>query len=62
VHAEGGTVTCLGVPDTLGEQAHRHRRSSGAGPRANEPAERARLSNMARLSAAHAELAAVTVD
>src|ERR1041385_4302925 len=47
VHAEGGTAPSLGVPGALGEQTHRHRRSVGAGSRANESAERARLANMA---------------
>src|SRR5947207_5083795 len=55
VHAEGGTAPGVGVPGSLGEQAHRHRRSGGAGARANEPTERARLADVARLSAAHAE-------
>ena len=31
----------MGVPGALGEQAHRHRRSDGPGPRADESAERA---------------------
>jgi hypothetical protein len=43
----------------LGEQTHRRARSSGAGPRTDEPAQRARLTDVARLSVAHTEVAAL---
>src|SRR5439155_12671900 len=59
VHAEGGTAPSVGVPGPLGEQAHRHRRSGGAGARVNEPTERARLADVARLAVAHADVAAL---
>ena len=59
MHIESIAAACVGVPGTLGKQAHWHRRSDGAGPRVNEPAERARLGHMARLSVAHAEVEAL---
>jgi hypothetical protein len=59
MHAESGAAPCLGVPGALGEQAHRSARSSGAHPRTDEPAERARLADVARLSVAHTEVAAL---
>src|SRR5882724_73021 len=52
VHVESGAAPCVGVPGALGEQAYRHRRPGGSGPRANESAERARLADLARLSVA----------
>ena len=61
MHVEGGTAPCVGVPDTLGEQTHRRARFGGARPRADEPAQRARLTDVARLSVAHAEVAALIV-
>ena len=57
VHAESRAASGVGVPGSLGEQAHRHRRSGGAGARTNEPTERARLADVARLSVALAEVA-----
>jgi len=39
VHTESSTASGLGVPRTVGEQAHRHRRSCSASPGADEPAE-----------------------
>jgi hypothetical protein len=61
VHAEGSAAPCVGVPGALGEQAHRRARSGGADPRTDEPAKCARLADVARLSVAHAEVAALTV-
>jgi hypothetical protein len=61
VHAEGSAAPCLGVPGALGEQAHRRARSGGAHPRTDEPAKCARLADVARLSVAHAEVAALTI-
>jgi hypothetical protein len=43
----------VGVPDELGEQAHRCARSGGALSGTDEPAERARLGDMAGLSVGH---------
>src|SRR6266508_2975017 len=57
VHIESSAAPGVGVPGTLGEQTHRHCRSDGARPRANESAERARLADMARLSVGYAPLA-----
>ncbi len=61
MHAEGSATPRVGVPGALGEQAHRRARSGRARPRTDEPAERARLADLARLSVAHAEVAALTV-
>jgi hypothetical protein len=61
MHIEGGAAPGLGLPGPLGEQTRRHRRSGGAGSRANESAERAGLAHVARLSVARAEVAALTV-
>src|SRR5262249_37303422 len=61
VHTEGGAAPCVGVPRPLGEQTYRHHRSSRTDPRADESAQRARLADMARLSVARAEVAALTV-
>ena len=55
MHIESGAAPGVGVPGALGEQAHRHHRSDGAGPRTDESAERARLADVARLSVAHAK-------
>jgi hypothetical protein len=52
VHTESGAAPGMGLPGALGEQAHRHRRPDGAGPRADESAERARLADVARLPVA----------
>src|SRR5438552_16347248 len=49
VHTEGGAAPSMGVPGALGEQTHWPTRSGGTGARANEPTERARLADMARL-------------
>src|SRR6266446_9603699 len=49
VHAEGGAAPSMGIPDSLGKQAHWHHRSDRSGPSANEPIERTRLADMARL-------------
>ena len=62
MHAKGGAAPRVGVPGALGEQAHRHARSSDAHPRTDEPAECARLADVARLSVADAEVAALTVQ
>jgi hypothetical protein len=51
----------VGVPDPLGEQAHRRARSSGKHPGADESTQRARLADVARLSVAHAEVAALII-
>ena len=61
MHAEGSAAARVGVPDALGQQTHRCARSSGARPRANEPAQRARLTDVARLSVAHTEVGALTI-
>ncbi len=53
VHVPSGAPPGMGVPGALGEQAHRHRRPGGSGPRANESTERARFTDVARLSVAH---------
>src|SRR5215467_4146097 len=50
VHAEGGAAPSMGVSSALGEQAHRHSRSGGAGARTNESTQRARLTHLAGLS------------
>ena len=49
VHTESGAAPCMGIPSALGKQAHRHRRLDGTGARANEPIERTRFADMARL-------------
>ena len=61
MYAEGSAAPCLGVPGALGEQAHWSARSCGAHPRTDEHAKCARLADVARLSVAHTELAALTV-
>ena len=61
MHAESRPASGVGVPGSLGEQAHRHRRSIGAGARADEPPKRARLAHVARLSVTRIEVAALTV-
>src|SRR5207253_10056120 len=61
VHVESGAAPRVGVPSALGEQTHRRSRSGSAGSRTDEPVERARLADVARLSVTHAEVAAVTV-
>src|SRR5437773_5457799 len=53
VHAKGRAAARVGVPDELGEQAHRFARSGGALSGTDESAERARLGDMAGLSVAH---------
>src|SRR6266436_3403682 len=57
VHAEGCAAARVGVPGSLGQQAHRRARSGGALSGADESTERARLADMARLSVARAEIA-----
>jgi hypothetical protein len=59
VHAEGRTASRVGVSGALGEQAHRRARSDGACSRTHEPAKRARLADMARLSVARTAVAAL---
>src|SRR6266704_5536774 len=61
VHAKGHAAARVGVPDELGEQAHRCARSGGTLSGTDESAECARLADVARLSVAHAEVAALTV-
>ena len=61
MHAEGGAAPRVGVPGALGEQAHRRARYGDARPRTDEPAECARLADVARLSVAPAEVGALTV-
>ena len=61
MHIEGGAASRVGVSDTLGEQTHRRARSSRGRPRTDEFAERARLADVARLSVARYEVAALTV-
>jgi len=61
VHAKGRAAARVGVPDELGEQAHRCARSGGAVSGTDEPAQRARLADMARLSVAHDDVEALTV-
>src|SRR5439155_17756465 len=56
VHVKGCAAPRVGVPGALRKQAHRRTRSSSAHPRADEPAERTRLADVARLSAAHASV------
>src|SRR5947207_4481919 len=53
VHVEGRAAARMGVPGALGEQADRCARSVGALSGTDESAERARLTDMARLSVAH---------
>src|SRR5207253_6518619 len=50
VYAEGRAAARVGVPGSLGQQAHRCARSGCAFSGAHESAERARLTDMARLS------------
>ena len=61
MYAEGGAAPRVGLPGALGEQAHRRARYGDARPRTDEPAECARLADVARLSVAHTEAAALTV-
>jgi len=61
VHVEGGAAPRVGVPDALGEQAHRRARFGGAFASTDESTERARLADMARLSVAHTEVAALII-
>src|SRR6266478_10146138 len=61
VHAEGRAAPRVGVPDELGEQAHRCARSGGALSGTVESAERARLADVARLSVAHTTVGALRV-
>ena len=61
MYAEGGAAPRLGLPGALGEQAHRRARYGDARPRTDQPAECARLADMARLSVAPAEVGALTV-
>jgi hypothetical protein len=49
----------MGVSDALGKQTLRRARSLGTLSRTDEPAKRARLANMARLSIAHTEALSV---
>src|SRR6266487_4900439 len=60
MHAESCAAARVGVPGALGEQAHRSARSGGAHPCTDEPVECARLADVARLSVADAEVAALT--
>src|SRR5205814_6496190 len=50
MHAEGRAAARLGLPDTLGQQAHRRARPDRVRARTDEPAERSRFANTARLS------------
>src|SRR5437762_3068349 len=59
VHTESGAAPSMGVPGSLGEQTHWRTRSGGAGSRANESTERARLADVAGLSVAHAAVGAL---
>src|SRR5439155_7409037 len=54
VYAEGGAAPRVGLPGALGDQAHRRARYGDARPRTDEPAECARLADVARfVSCAH---------
>jgi len=53
VRVEGRAAARVGVPDELGERAHRCARSSGALSGTVESAECARLTDVAGLSVAH---------
>src|SRR5438874_10485495 len=59
VHAKGRAAARVGVPGALGEQADRCARSGGALSGTDESAERARLTDMARLSVAYTGAAAL---
>ena len=61
MYAEGRATPSMGVSGALGKQADRRARSGGTLSRTDEPAKRARLANMARLSVAHAEVTALTI-
>src|SRR6266404_1417718 len=61
VHAEGRAAARVGVPGALGEQADRSARSGGGHPRTDEPAQRARLADVARLPVAHTAVAALRI-
>src|SRR5947208_7260807 len=50
VHAKGRAAARVGLPDELGEQTHRCARSGGALSGTDEPAECARLTDVARWS------------
>src|SRR5207249_9052481 len=50
VQIGGGAAPRLGVPGPLGQQTHRRSRSHRARARTDEPAQRTRLTHMARLS------------
>src|SRR5262245_1177211 len=52
VHTKGGAAPRMGIPSPLGKQTRRCARFSGARPRTDEPAERARLADVARLPVA----------
>jgi len=59
VYAEGRATPSMGVSGALGKQADRRARSGGTLSRTDEPAKRARLANMARLSVAQIAVAAL---
>src|SRR5439155_6760041 len=59
VHAQSRAASRVGVSSALGKQAHRDARSGSDVSRTDEPAKRARLADMARLSVARAAVAAL---
>ena len=59
MYAEGRATPSMGVSGALGKQADRRARSRGTLSRTDEPAKRARLANMARLSVAQIAVAAL---
>jgi len=62
MHIESGAAPGLGLPGALGEQAHWHCRSERTGPLADEPTQRARLTDVAGLSVASAKVGALIVQ
>ena len=60
MYAEGRTAPSIGVSGALGKQAHRRTRCWRTRSRTDEPAKRAGLADMARLSVARAAVQALT--
>ena len=61
VHGEGRAAARVGIPVALGEQAHRRAQFDSTLSCTDEPAERARLADVARLSVAHTAVGALRI-